>query len=262
MEIQLGCLNRPWHEHTLEEALAGIAAGGYATVGFTGQQGKPTLSADCTDEQLARIGSLLRQHNLRAQVWIGQPDVYREAEEAVRRFQREIAHAEQLGLRYAILCGTAEESKYEHWYALVERCLDYAQEHQVMLLLKPHGGISALAEDLLRARQRLAHPSFGICYDPGNIYYYTGRPAEEDLPKVASHVKAMCIKDEVNGKHGEVMITPGTGLVDFRRIFAMLADVGFSGPCWVECLGGKSLAEINEEAKKTYQFIAEIAANT
>jgi len=62
----------------------------------------------------------------------------------------------------------------------------------------------------------------------------------------------------VGGKHGEVMITPGTGLVDFRRIFAILAEAGFSGPCWVECLGGKTVAEINAEAAKTRRFISDL----
>jgi sugar phosphate isomerase/epimerase len=119
--------------------------------------------------------------------------------------------------------------------------------------------LSALAEDLLRAVERFDHPNFGICYDPGNIYYYTGERAEEDLPKVAEHVRAMCVKDEVGGKHGEVMITPGTGVVDFGRIFSILSGVGFSGPCWVECVGGKTLAEVNAEAGKARDFIIGVA---
>ena len=65
----------------------------------------------------------------------------------------------------------------------------------------------------------------------------------------------MCIKDEIGGKHGEVMITPGTGLVDFPRIFEILGDVGFSGPIWVECVGGKSVGEINEEARKARELV-------
>lgn len=110
------------------------------------------------------------------------------------------------------------------------------------------------------ARNRIQHPSFGLCYDPGNIYYYTGEKAEEDLPKVAAQVSAMCIKDETGGKHGEVMLTPGTGLVDFPRIFSILDEHKFSGPCWVECVGGTTLDEINAEAKKTYEFISGVVA--
>jgi len=260
MEIQLGCLNRPWYEFTLEEALSGIAGAGYQTVGFTGQQGRPVFSADSTDDDIAQLRSLLQRHRLKPQVVISQPDLGLEADEAVYRFQREIERAQRLGLGYFILCGTAEESKYEQWYSLVERCLDYAGEHGITLLLKPHGGISARSGDLLRAARRLSHSSFGLCYDPGNIYYYTGEKAEEDLPAVAKQIRAMCIKDERGGRHGEVMITPGTGLVDFHRIFSLLGEAGFRGPCWVECVGGKTVAEINSEAKKTYQFVTETVA--
>ncbi|MDH4180190.1 MAG: sugar phosphate isomerase/epimerase, partial [Armatimonadota bacterium] len=71
-------------------------------------------------------------------------------------------------------------------------------------------------------------------------------------------VRAMCIKDEIGGKEGEVMITPGTGLVDFRRIFSILAGAGFSGPCWVECVGGRTLEEINEEAGKARGFVTRL----
>jgi len=251
MKIQLGCLNRPWHVFTLEEALAGISAAGYKTVGFTG----PVVSADMTDEDVQKLKSLLQANKLDAQVTISQPSLDLEPGEAVCRFEREMARAKDVGLKYFILCGTANENKYQQWYSVVERCLDSAGEHGVTLLLKPHGGISSLGQDLLRAVERLAHPSFGICYDPGNIYYYTGQSAEEDLPAVASKVRAMCIKDETGGKHGEVMFTPGTGLVDFKRIFSTLNDAGFSGPCWVECLGGTTVEELNTEAKKAYNFI-------
>ena len=261
MRIQLGCLNRPWYEFTLEEALSGIAGAGYRAVGFTGQQGKPVISADMTDEDVQKLKSLLQKNKLEPQVSISQPSVELEPDQAAYRFDREMARGKEIGLKYFILCGTANESKYEQWYSVVERCLDYAREHGLTLLLKPHGGISALGTDLLRAADRLTHPSFGICYDPGNIYYYTGQRAEEDLPAVAGKVRAMCIKDEVGGKHGEVAITPGTGLVDFKRIFSILGDAGFSGPCWVECLGGKAVDEINKESRKTFDFITGIVAS-
>ena len=259
MRIELGCLNRPWSGFALEEALAGIAAAGYQKVGLTWQQGRPVFSADSTEEEIAALKSRVAAHGLAAHVVITQPDLGLDPDEAVRRFQLELQRARWLGIEYVIMCGTEDEGKYEQWYAVVGRCLDCAGEHGITLLLKPHGGISALAEDLLRAAGRLDHPGFGICYDPGNIRYYTGLKPEDDLPKVARQVRAMCIKDEVGGKHGEVMITPGTGLVDFRRIFAILAEAGFSGPCWVECLGGKTAAEISAEAAKTRRFISDLA---
>ena len=77
---------------------------------------------------------------------------------------------------------------------------------------------------------------------------------------IAEHVTCTCIKDERGGIQGEVMITPGTGVVDFARIYATLRDVGYDGPNWVECCGGETVEEITEEAKKTKAFIEGIWA--
>lgn len=258
MKIELGCLTRPWGKFTQAEALAGVAAAGFRVVGVTNLKDGPPFTADSTEEEIARLRSRVEGHGLEARVMFGNPDLSREPAEAASRFRREIERAAWLGVRHIVVMGTADEGRYEAWFRAVGECLDFAGEQGVMLVLKPHGGLSALGEDLLRAVERLPHANFGICYDPGNIYYYTGQRAEEDLPKVADRVRAMCIKDERGGKHGEVEITPGTGVVDFERIFSILDGAGFSGPCWVECVGGKSLDEINGEAKKAFEFVTEV----
>jgi sugar phosphate isomerase/epimerase len=262
MQIQLGCLTRPWHQFTVEETLAGIAAAGFKTVGVMGShQGKPVIPAENEAEAIAHLASVLKGLGLKNQVTISNTDVDLPAAEAIAKLKAQIDLASRLGLSHFVLCGTHNESMYEEWYVRTAQVLDYAQERSVLVLLKAHGGMCALAEDLLYALKRLPHPNFGICYDPGNIYYYTGEKAEEDLPKVAQHVKAMCIKDETGGKHGEVMLTPGTGLVDFPRIFSLLNEHGFGGPCWVECVGGTTLDEVNAEAKKTYDFITQVVSS-
>ncbi len=260
--MKLGCFTRPWGEHTLEEALSGIAAAGYASVGLTPVADTPLFSERWSDRANTEVGELLRAEGLRAQVTFGNPDPSLSEAEAAERFGRQLDWCRELGIDHVVLLGTDEATQYEKWFGAVERCLDLSQQRGIALLLKPHGGLSALAEDMLRAVSRLSHPAFGICYDPGNIYYYTGEKPELDLPKVVEHVRAMCIKDEVGGKHGEVMITPGTGLVDFARIFAILEEAGFEGPCWVECVGGSTLAEINAEAKKAYQFVNAVTARS
>ncbi len=262
MRIELGCFTRPWGHHSLEDALAGIAAAGYTSVGLTSLADTPLFSDEWSDESNAGLARLVRENGLRAQVTFGNPDLSLAGPEAASRFGRQLRWCREIGIDYVVLLGTEDPGKYDAWFDAAERCLDIAAEMEIMLLLKPHGGLSSLAEDLLHAASRLGHPAFGICYDPGNIYYYTGQKPEDDLPKVATQVRAMCIKDEIGGRHGEVMITPGTGLVDFERIFSILHGVGFSGPCWVECVGGSTLAEINAEAGKAYEFVSAVIARS
>lgn len=261
MRLDLGCLTRPWGNRPLEEALAGISAAGYRTVGFTGYQGQPLPSGEMTDRQLEDVRAMLGRYSLTPQASISQPSLHRfDRPEAVRRFLRQMEQAAALGMGYFILTGITDESRYEEWAMAVADCLGRAQELGLYLVLKPHGGLSSLAKDLAKWVDRLSHPSFGICYDPGNIFYYTGENPVDDLPKIVQHVRALCIKDEVGGKEGEVMITPGTGLVDFPRIFSILSEAGFSGPGWVECVGGADLSEINAEAAKAHRFLSEVLA--
>jgi len=253
VDTQLGCFIRPWAEagYTPDEALAGIAGAGYRYVGLNTRVYGPRWA----DADRAELLGRLNANNLSAQASFGNPDLSLPPAEAVDQFRRQIAWCSGVGTEYIVLLGTEQESLYDRWFEAVGQCLDDAREHGMMLVLKPHDGISRLAEDMLRAVERLRHPSFGICYDPGNILYYTGLRPEDDLPKVAPHVRAMCIKDETGGKHGEVMITLATGDVDFPRVFSILAGAGFSGPMWVECVGGKTPAELSEEAKKAREFI-------
>ena len=259
MDIELGCFTRPWDGFSLEEALAGIADAGYTRVGLSHlTAGGRLLPSEVTDDDISRLKAQVESHGLLAQVAFGNPDLSLPPKKAAARFRQELEWARGLGIEYIVLTGEDDPTRYKAWFAAVERSLSAARKLGITLLLKPHGGLSALAEDLLAALERLQHPSFGICYDPGNIYYYTGQRAREDLPKVVAHVRAMCVKDEIGGKEGEVMITPGTGLVDFRRIFSILAGAGFSGPCWVECAGGRTLDEINQEAEKTRVFVTRL----
>lgn len=259
MDIELGCFTRPWGDCLLEEALAGIAGAGYTRVGLPYlTPGRGVLPLEVTDDDVSRLKAQVDSHGLTAQVAFGNPDVSLGPKKAAAEFRQQLEWARQLGIDFMVLTGEEDPERYKAWFATVERSLDAARKLGISLLLKPHGGLSALAKDLLAAVERLRHPNFGICYDPGNIYYYTGQRAREDLPKVVEHVRAMCIKDEIGGKHGEVMITPGTGLVDFRRIFAILGEAGFRGPCWVECLGGRTPEEITEEAQKARVFVTRL----
>ena len=258
MDIQLGCFTRPWEAAglTLGEALAGIAGAGYRLVGLNTRVYAPGWS----EADRASLRSQLEGHGLSAHVSFANPDLALPLPESVDQFRRQIEWCRELGVSYLVLLGTEQESLFDRWFEAVGQCLDHAREHGMMLVLKPHDGIGRLAEDMLRAVERLRHPAFGICYDPGNILYYTGLRPENDLPKVVEHVRAMCIKDETGGKHGEVMITPGTGDVDFPRVLSILAAAGFSGPMWVECIGGKTPTELSAEARKAREFVADVVS--
>src|SRR5437773_486910 len=82
-----------------------------------------------------------------------------------------------------------------------------------------------------RAIGAVDHPSFRLCFDPGNLLYYAGERPEVALPKLAPLAVAMCIKDETGGNSPQrsVDVTPGDGDVDFPAIFQILMEHGFTG---------------------------------
>ena len=127
--------------------------------------------------------------------------------------------------------------------------------------MKPHGGISLTVDDLIEAHEKVDHPAFGICYDPGNIIYYTKgdlRP-EPFVDKIASRTSTFIIKDcvVVDGK-SDVMVTPGDGLVDFDAVIGGLVANGFDGPLYLECVGGKTLEEVDGDISASLSFVRAI----
>ena len=125
----------------------------------------------------------------------------------------------------------------------------HAEKAGVSLTLKPHGGITLTIDDLIDAFDQVNHPAFGICYDPGNIIYYTKGELhpEPDIARIAPIVTTGIIKDcLVTDSVPDVMVTPGEGLVDFEKVLGGLIEGSFRGPLYVECVAGKKLDEINK----------------
>jgi sugar phosphate isomerase/epimerase len=56
------------------------------------------------------------------------------------------------------------------------------------------------------------------------------------------------------------MVTPGEGLVDFEKVLGGLVVGGFDGPLYVECVGGKTVDEIDRNVKSTLKFVSDILA--
>lgn len=106
-----------------------------------------------------------------------------------------------------------------------------------------------------RILERVGHPNLRLWYDPGNIYFYSDGKLDpvDDAATVDGLVAGMSVKDFRPPK--EVNVTPGTGQVDFPRVFARLKRGGFTGgPLIVETLAADA-TDIVAEAKKARQFL-------
>ena len=73
---------------------------------------------------------------------------------------------------------------------------------------------------------------------------------------MASRVTTAIIKDCVveDGKP-DVQVTAGDGLVDFPVVLKQLIEGGFRGPWYVECVGGREVAQIDRDLAFTLGYV-------
>ena len=140
---------------------------------------------------------------------------------------------------------------------MVKECCNYAASKGVGLSVKPHGGQNATGPQCRKLIEKVGHPNFRLWYDPGNIFYYSDGQLDpvDDSATVNGLVVGMSVKDFVPPK--EVLVTPGTGRVDFPRVFDNLKKGGFvRGPLVVECLArSDDPAKVTAEAKKARKLV-------
>lgn len=257
----LGSTTRPYASLPFDEACRHIAAAGYHDVAVFHHAGGAMVSSTSSAADVAEVRRIAADAGLRPSMLIGgtRPDLGADA--ALADYRRLIDNAAALGATWLLDCGTGDADRYDDYMALMRRAAPHAEQAGLKITLKPHGGITLTVEDMVRVNDAVGHPAFGICYDPGNLIYYTKgeRRPEEGLDVVGQRVSTVIIKDCVvrDGKP-DVMVTPGTGLVDFERVLGGLAAHGFGGPLYVECVAGQATDEIDRNLAATRTFIGDI----
>ena len=261
MKLTIGCTTRPYSAVSFAEVCEHIAAAGYSDVAVFANLGKVSVRSDSIVEEIEATRRAAADAGLIPSMLIGGPKLELGLDAAVDDFKKLIDNAAKLGARWLLNGGTGNEEHFSIYFELMRRTAPHAEQAGVNITLKPHGGLTLTIDDLINAYNEVNHPAFGICYDPGNIIYYTKgelRP-EPDIARVAPTVTTGIIKDCVveDGKP-DVIITPGEGLVDFEKVLGGLVKGGFKGPLYVECVGGKELDEINKNVKSTLKFVSDI----
>ena len=258
--FEIGCWTRPWAKFDYPAAFDGIAGAGYKNIGLMSMtlNGKPTgINHDSTPEQIAEIARQVRQRKLKTiSVWAGTFPFQKSVEQGVAGLKRVIDHCAQFGSRSLLLGGVSRPEQAGPYYKVVAECCPYAATRKVVLSVKPHGGTNATGAQCRKLVEQVGHKNFGIFYDPGNIFYYSNGTINpvDDAPSVNGVVVGVTVKDFRMPK--EVMLTPGTGMVNFKDVLARLRKGGFTrGPLIVECLDQGDLAHLNAEARKARLFV-------
>jgi sugar phosphate isomerase/epimerase len=269
---QIGCFTRPWDQFDYRVALDAIAEAGYGYAGLMTckrERGNLVISVDTDLDEARAIGQEVAKRNLKVpSVYGGDFRVGQSLKAGIDGLRKLIDNCAAAGAATLMLGGTGNPRLFDDYYKAVAECCDYAAEKRVGLVLKPHGGMNATGPDCRKTIERVGHKSFTLWYDPGNIFYYSDGKLDpvDDAPSVAGLVTGMCVKDfrmtTAEGKPvKEVMLTPGTGRVDFPRVVAELKRGGLvGGPLVVECLTRGGQASLVAEARKARLFVERLLA--
>jgi sugar phosphate isomerase/epimerase len=258
----IGCLNRPWTKWTFDETLDAIKGAGYKTMGLlTPTKDDAFTTGRATPEYLAALKQKIAARGLgvgMTALWL--KDDAPLAEE-IADCRQQITNAKTMGAPFALTFGVNKPEHYAQYYKVMADAAAFAQERGIKLVLKPHGGGSGAAEEILRCVKEVAHPNFKIWYDAGNIIYYTGKDPVAELEPIAQHVTGFCAKD-VAGVRTDPMIQFGAGKVDFAGVFRKLKSAGFNGPIMVECCKiGDTPQATMENAKANRLFLEKVLAS-
>jgi sugar phosphate isomerase/epimerase len=256
---QIGCYTRPWDKQDYHVAFDAIAEAGYKYVGLMTTKSKTNLviSVETSPEEAARVGEEVKKRGLKvASVYGGDIPVATSLEAGIEGLRKLIDNCAVCGATNLLMGGVGSKGLYESYYKAVAECCDYAASKGMGISVKPHGGLNATGHQCRKTVEFVGNKNFGIWYDPGNIFYYSDGKLDpvDDAPTVDGLVVGMSVKDFKLPK--EVLVTPGTGLVDFAAVFAKLKAGGFKGgPLIVECLEPGDLEHTMEEAEKARRFL-------
>lgn len=253
----LGCYTRPWDQLDYRVALDGIAEAGFQYVGLMTARGKPSLvvHVDSTPEAVAAVAAAVKERGLKViSIYGGDFRAEQSVAAGVAGLKRLVDHCVICGCPHLLLGGTGDAKVFPAYYQAVREVCPYAEQKRVTLTIKPHGGLNATGPQCRKIIESVAHRRFRLWYDPGNIFYYSDGKLDpaDDAPTVNGLVVGMSVKDYLPPK--EVMLTPGTGRVNFPEVMRRLRRGGFTaGPLVVECLSrgnGQEARLITAEARK------------
>ncbi len=241
MADRLAVSTNSYHSYTHEQALAGIAAAGFTSVELSSVPGwTEHVLRDSTDDDLARVAELLRQHGLDAISLSGHSDLASDA--GIEEFRKSLTIAHKLGIRYVTTStgghdasseGTVEEQRVA-FLNRIRPLADEAAANGIQICLETHGGVSATGAMAAELVQEIDRPNVGINYDTANVIFYGKVRPETDIKAAAPFINHLHIKDQIGGPGVWNFPQIGTGEIDFVPIFAALDEVGFTGPCSIE----------------------------
>lgn len=158
----------------------------------------------------------------------------------VAAFEAQVPAAARFGVTKLFTSVKAGEMPKAQAYATLRRLGDAAQKLGVFLCLETHPDLMTNGETARATMEGVAHPHVRMNFDTANLYFYTrGINAVDELRKVIEFVGAVHLKETDGGYQSWHFPALGEGVVDFPKVFELLAERDFHGPYNLELEGVK-----------------------
>ena len=250
---RLGCMTSVYGRQPMTRALEGIRKAGFRYIGPGRSHPDLPFSAAAGADVRAQLKRLFADYGLRPIMSLGGFGGEPHRPGGLDKYLAELDLCKEFDIPVMVGGGPWYYDKFPtvpkrardwepevaQFYAAMEKAVRHAESVGIAIALKPHTGITATARLCMDVVKRIPSERFQICWDAGNVSFYEGIYPDPDLPDLAPHVKAVCIKDHKGGRAEANFPVPGTGQVDHELMFRTLFAAGFNGPMSVERVDGR-----------------------
>jgi sugar phosphate isomerase/epimerase len=230
--FQIACMTLPYSRFPLDRALSGIKAAGYRYVawGTTHRENGadvPVLAKDAPPERAKELAGKCRDMGLEPVMMFSM--VYPEHPEGLAVLTQRIRQASAAGVPQVLTFGHTKGGNRTLWIERFTKLGPIARDHNVMVVVKQHGGETGTGEACAAITRDVGHPNIKVNYDAGNVLDYLNEDPIPDIRKCVDEVRSFCIKDHRNWPKDEDC-GPGFGEIDHYRLLAPVMSTGLTMP--------------------------------
>lgn len=268
-EFLHACMTLPYGQFPLARALEGIKAAGYTYVAWgtshkeEGGQSVPVMAADAPPEKAKELGQRCRDLGLEPVMMFS--GIYPENAKGLEVHTQRIKQAAAAGIMHVLTFGHTEGGSREIWVDRFKKLGPIAKDHNVMIVVKQHGGTTGTGEACAEIIREVNHPNVMVNYDAGNVMDYLDLDPIPDIEKCAKEVRSFCIKDHRNWPSDEDC-GPGFGEIDHYRLLAPVAFTGLKMPLAYENIFAprvprpKQPQEVDALARRAREYLEVVIA--
>ncbi|MCS7168446.1 MAG: TIM barrel protein [Gemmatales bacterium] len=234
--FQIACMTLPYSPFSFQRALEGIKSAGYKYVawGITHREGEkvvPLLPADAPAARARELAQQCRDLGLEPVMMFS--GIYPDNPKGYEVLARRVEQAAAAGIGQVLTFGSTRGGDRKAFVSTLKKLGPVCRDHRVMIVVKPHGGLTASGEMCLAIIGEVGEDWIKLSYDAGNVMDYLDIDPIPDLRKCAAEVRSLCIKDHRNFPRDEDC-GPGWGEIDHYKLLYEVAWTGLTIPLCCE----------------------------